>query len=167
MKRWAVSGRYIPDEIDRAKLRTTIHYRFHPRIQVGLEWNPLAEEFAPLANIHLLSESTYTPAVIFNTSTDRIGTPDGQSFTLTLSKDLQQQFGSPVAPYVGVAYGTYEDKARIIGGIYMRYTDGWSSTILFDGVKVHPLLTYSYDQHSLSMIFVKLKTFGVSYSFAF
>lgn len=122
---------------------------------------------APLANIHLLSEGKYRPALLFNTSTDRIGTPDGQSFTLTLSKDLQQQLGWPVAPYIGVAYGTYEDKARVIGGLYVRYTDAWSSTILFDGVKVHPLLTYSYEQHSLSLIFVKLKTVGISYSLAF
>jgi hypothetical protein len=66
-----------------------------------------------------------------------------------------------------VAYGTYEDKARVIGGLYIRYNDAWSSTILFDGVKAHPTLTYSYQQHSLSLLFVKLKTFGVSYSLAF
>jgi hypothetical protein len=165
--RWTVSGRYIPEEIDRAKVRTTIHYRFHPRIQIGLEWNPLADEFSPLANIHLLSESKFTPAVIFNTSTDRIGTPDGQSYTLTFSKDLQSQLGWPVAPYVGVAYGTYEDKFRMIGGLYMRYNSSWSSTVLFDGVKVHPLLTYSYQQHSLSLLLVSMKRVGVSYSLLF
>jgi hypothetical protein len=115
----------------------------------------------------VLSEGDYSPAVIFNTSTDRIGTPDGQSFTVTASKDLRRHLGLPVAPYIGVAYGTFEDKARVIGGVYVRYNEAWSSTILFDGVKVHPLLTYSYDGHSLSVIFVKLKTFGVSYSLAF
>ena len=134
---------------------------------MGLEWNPLAEEFAPLANIHLFSEGKYAPAVIFNTSTDRIGTPDGQSFTLTLSKDLQQQFGLPVAPYIGVAYGTYEDKARLIGGLFVRYNQSWSSTILFDGVNFHPLLTYSYDQHSLSLLLAKARRLGLSYSYAF
>jgi hypothetical protein len=139
----------------------------HPRIQIGLEWNPLAEEFAPLANIHLVSEGDYSPALIFNTSTDRIGTPDGQSYTITASKDLRNLLGLPVAPYIGVAYGTFEDKARVIGGLYVRYNEAWSSTILFDGVKLHPLLTYSYEEHSLSIIFVKLKTFGVSYSLAF
>ena len=107
------------------------------------------------------------PAVIFNTSTDRIGTPEGQSFTLTFSKDLYPQIGWHVAPYIGVGYGTYEDKARVIGGLYMRYDERWSSTILFDGVKVHPLLTYSYEQHSFSLLFAKLNRFGLSYSYAF
>jgi hypothetical protein len=167
MQRWAVAGRYIPQEIDRAKMRTTLHYRLHPRVQIGIEWNPLADEVAPLANVHLLSESKYAPAVIFNTSTDRIGTPDGQSYTLTFSKDLTEQLGFAIAPYVGVAYGTFEDKARVIGGLYVRYDDHWSSTLLFDGVKVHPLLTYSYEQHSFSVLLAKMKRLGVSYSFAF
>lgn len=136
-------------------------------MQIGIEWNPLADEFAPLANVHLLSEGTYTPAVIFNTSTDRIGTPDGQSFTVTLSKDLNQRFGLPIAPYIGVAYGTYEDKARVIGGLYIRYSQNWSSTLLFDGVKLHPLLTYSYNQHSFSVLLAKMSRVGFSYSFAF
>ena len=105
--------------------------------------------------------------MIFNTSTDRIGTPDGQSFTLTLSKDLQQQFGLPLAPYVGVAYGTHEDKARVIGGLYVRYNTNWSSTLLFDGVNFHPLLTYSYEEHSLSLLLAKSRRLGVSYSYAF
>jgi hypothetical protein len=157
----------IPEEIDRARLRTTIHYRLHPRIQIGIEYNPLADEVAPLANVHLISETDRRPGLLFNTSTDRIGTPEGQSFTLTLSKDLQKQFGLPISPYIGVAYGTYEDKARVIGGIYMRYDLHWSSTILFDGVKVHPLLTYSYGRHAFAVLLAKLKYPGFSYSYAF
>ena len=84
-----------------------------------------------------------------------------------MSKDLNQNLGLSIAPYVGVAYGTYEDKARLIGGLYIRHNERWSSTILFDGVKVHPLLTYSYEQHSLSVMLAKLKRIGVSYSYAF
>lgn len=157
----------ISHQIDRAKLRHTLHYRLLPQLQIGLEYNPLASEFAPLVNLHILSESPTRPAVIFNTSTDRIGTPDGQSFTLTVSKDLKRWLNLPVAPYVGVAYGTYEDKARVIGGLFARFTPELSSLILFDGVHVHPTLTYSYEQHVFSLLMIRGKYPGLSYSISF
>ena len=75
-----------------------------------------------------------------NVSISTEGTPSGQSFYVTASKSLKHQTGLPLAPYVGVAYGTFEDRARVIGGLNISFSDGWSSTILFDGVRVHPLL---------------------------
>ena len=99
-----------------------------------------------------------------STSTDRIGTPDGQSFTMTVSKSLQQWTGLPIAPYAGIAYGTYEDKAFAIGGLYMSFPKNFSSTVIFDGVHIHPTVTYAHKQHAISLIMVRSKYPGVSYS---
>ena len=89
------------------------------------------------------SETRTRPAIILGTSSDRIGTPEGQSFYGTLSKDLRPQTGLPVAPYVGVAYGTYEDEARIIAGANISFGRGVSSLLIFDGVHFHPTLSFS------------------------
>jgi hypothetical protein len=107
------------------------------------------------------------PAIIFGTSSDRIGTPSGQSFYVTASKDLSPWVRLPLAPYVGVAYGTYEDKARVIGGLNIYFPASVSSLVIYDGVKVHPTLSWSRDRHTISFLLANGEDPGVSYSVAF
>ena len=64
-------------------------------------------------------------------------------------------------------YGTYEDRWRAIAGGTVDLTHGFSSQILFDGVHGHGLLNYGYKRHVFSLIFVRFKDPGVSYSIAF
>lgn len=134
---------------------------------MGLEWNPKAEQVSPLANVRLLDETRSRPAVIVGTSSDRIGTPEGQSFYVTVSKDLRPQTGLAVAPYVGVAYGTFEDETRIIGGASISFGHGLSSLLLFDGVHLHPTLSYARGRHGLSLLLVRSRDLGVSYNIRF
>jgi hypothetical protein len=157
----------IANQIDRATWRNTLTYRFHPRITAGVEYNPLAGKVSPLANIVALTETDKCPALILGTSSDRIGTPYGQSFYATFSKSLEQQTGLPVAPYVGLAYGTFEERARVIGGLNINVTERWGSTILFDGVRVHPTANYTRGRHQFGVIFERGRNPGFSYSIAF
>ncbi len=166
-KRWIVSFRYFPELLDRAKVRATLQYRLHSRILVGVEYNPLVDEVAPLANITFVSETQHLPAIILATSTDRIGTPDGQSVTLTASKDLESWLHLPIAPYAGITYGTYEDRFRPVGGLLLRFHPNFYSLITFDGVHVHPVVTYNYGMHAFSFLLYKGKEPGVSYSILF
>ena len=159
--------RYIAHQIDRAKWRNTATYRLFPRLQVGIEYNPLADDVHPLANLNILTETRNRPAVIAGTSSDRIGTPEGQSYYVTVSKDVQRWLRLPVAPYAGVAYGTFGHKARPIGGISVRFPAGFSSLVIFDGVKVHPTLTYSKASSAFSLILAHGKDPGLSYSISF
>lgn len=165
--KWTYGVRFVPNILDRAKWRNTLTYQVHPRLSVGVEYNPLAGKVSPLANLVAVTETEKRPAIILGTSSDRIGTPSGQSFYVTASKSLEQETGLPIAPYIGVAYGTYEDKARVIGGINIFFPRGFSSTILFDGVKVHPLLNYSRGRHQFGFIMVEGKKPGLSYSVSF
>ena len=159
--------RVISNTIDRAKWRNTLTYRFHPKFTAGVEYNPLAGKVSPLANVVALTETHKRPALILGTSSDRIGTPFGQSFYATFSKSLKHSTGLPLAPYVGVAYGTFEDRARIIGGLNFNLTERWSSTILFDGVRVHPTANYTYGRHQIGVIFERGRHPGASYSVSF
>ena len=165
--KWTYGVRVIANQIDRAKWRNTLTYRVHPRFTAGIEYNPLAGKVSPLANFVALTETHQRPALILGTSSDRIGTPFGQSFYATLSKNLKHHTGLPIAPYVGVAYGTYEDRLRAIGGLSITLSERFSSTILFDGVRLHPTATYTRGRHQLGVIFERGRHPGASYSISF
>jgi hypothetical protein len=165
--KWTYGVRVVSNVIDRAKWRNTLTYRFHPRFTAGVEYNPLAGKVSPLANIVALTETHKRPALILGTSSDRIGTPFGQSYYATLSKNLRHATGLPIAPYVGVAYGTFEDRFRAIGGLNINVGEHWSSTVLFDGVRVHPIANYTRGRHQFGVIFERGRHPGASYSISF
>lgn len=157
----------IANQIDRASLRTTLTYRFHPTFAAGVEYNPRAGKASPLANWLLIPETLRRPALIVGSSSDRIGTPTGQSFYVTLSKNLREETGLPIAPYGGVAYGTYEDRLRPIGGLAIGFAEEWNSLIIFDGVHVHPTLNFSFRRHAFSFLLIRGRDPGISYSIIF
>jgi hypothetical protein len=133
----------------------------------GIEYNPRVNKASPLANWLAVKETTHGPALIVGTSSDRIGTPSGQSFYATASKNLKRETRLPIAPYFGAAYGTFEDKLRPIGGMNIGFTEQLTGLIIFDGVHVHEMFSYSYQRHVLSLVLVRGKHPGVSYSVGF
>ena len=104
---------------------------------------------------------------MIGTSTDRIGTPSGQSFYATVSKNLQNETGLPIAPYVGAAFGTFDDRLRPIGGVNITLSRKFSILATYNGVNFHPLLNFTHDRHTLSFILVKGRQPGMSYSITF
>jgi hypothetical protein len=144
--------RIIPGVVERARWRNTLMWHPHHRISLGVEYNPLVDDVGPLANIILVQETEKRPAVILGTSSDRIGTPSGRAFYMTVSKDLQHWTGLPIAPYAGISYGTYDDEAVPVGGINWRITESVSSMLIFDGHKVHPTLTWTTGKWSIGAI---------------
>jgi hypothetical protein len=56
---------------------------------------------------------------------------------------------------------------RIIGGLNISFSDRWTSTILFDGVRIHPLLNYTHGRHQFGVIFERGRNPGASYSISF
>lgn len=160
--------RFIPDEIDRAKVRTTLLYLFSDRIRAGIEWNPLADDASLLVNLHLVREGKNRPAVILGLSSDRIGTPSGKSVFLTASYDLKPVTGLSLAPYVGLAHGTFEDKTRAIAGLNVRLSSSLSALAIFDGVHLHEVLSFERGRHGLSAVFIRNgRRVGVSYNVVF
>jgi hypothetical protein len=165
--RWTAGARFIANQIPRASVRTTLTYRLFKNLSAGFEYNPRADEVNVIANWVALSETQKRPALIFGTSSERIGTNEGQSFYATVSKSLKGETHLPIAPYVGIAYGTKIDGLRVIGGLNIKFTNQLSSTVIFDGVHVHPLLNFSYNRHALSFILVRGRDAGISYSISF
>jgi hypothetical protein len=160
--------RLLTGQVNRAAVRTTLVYRVHPRVHIGVEYNPKVGEVHPLLTLIPVTETRNRPAIILGISSDRIGTPSGTSFYTTASKDLENWTGLPIAPYGGVVYGTHEGRFRAIGGLNIRVRPKLTSLIQFDGVKVHPTVTYTFnDTHALTFLMIRGTRPGVSYTFSF
>ena len=147
----------------------TLTYRVIPRLSFGVEYNPRSSDVSPLANLVAMTETARRPALMFGTSSDRIGTPEGQAYFFTLSKDLSTVSGWPVSPYVGGSYGTFEDEFEAIGGVYIRIPGtGFGSTLIHDGKHFHPTVEYRFlERHVVSLLWVDTKDLGFAYSVAF
>ncbi|MBA2379171.1 MAG: hypothetical protein H0V76_06320 [Blastocatellia bacterium] len=149
-------------------MRSTLIYRLHPRFHVGIEYNPKVGEVHPLITFIAVTETINRLAVILGISSDRIGTPSGTSVYATVSKDLQHWTGLPIAPYAGVVYGSYEKKFRPIGGLNVRLPYNVTALMQFDGVKLHPSLTHTFnDTHALTFLMIQAKNPGFTYTFSF
>lgn len=146
-------------------------YRFAPTFSAGLEFNPLDDDLGVIANWLAMPESEEAPALIFGTSSDRIGTSHGRAFYGTFSKDLERWTNLPIAPYAGASYGTFDDELVAIAGLSIRWSDRWSTTNLWDGHNLHHILETSVgDRHSLGLILVDLDgdhELGITYSIRF
>ncbi len=142
--------------VDRARLRFTGTYALNERLSIGLEVNPKDDDYGPLANWRVLDETERRPALIVGTSSDRIGTPSGRAVYATLSKDVEEWTGLPIAPYVGTSYGGFEHEFELIGGLRVRYGDDWSSTHLWDGENLHHVVDRALgDRFRLGLVVVE------------
>lgn len=164
--RFVVSYRWLSGQIERASHRVTATWQVHPRLSVGLEYQPAVDQVGPLANLLLVEESPTRPAVMAGTSSDRIGTPSGQLFYATASKDIEPWTGLPLAPYAGISYGTYAGKWRPVAGLDVRLPFDFGALILFDGVHVHPTLNWSWKNFVVTFLLVEGTDPGVATSVA-
>lgn len=166
--KWTLGIRVLSNQIPRASLRTTLTYRVHPRLSVGVEYNPRASDVGLLANLVALTETDHRPSLIFGTSSDRIGTPRGRSIYATISKNLSNVVKLPIDSYVGVAYSSYEHRFLPLAGLTINWTNNFSSLTIFDGVKVHPTFSYALGKrHVFTFLLAQGKNPGGSYSISF
>lgn len=159
---WSLSHRYLTGQIDRATHRTILMHRLRPNVDVGVEWNALADEIGIVANWRAVQETERSPAVIFGTSSDRIGTPDGQAYFVTVSKSLHHEIGLPVAPYLGASYSTFEDRMLYPFGVNVALAPRWSAMLINDGVHTHLSTTYAWARFAVTLLAVEREDFGIT-----
>lgn len=144
--KWNLAVRWLPGiPVDRAELRLTATYAVLPNAFVGVEYNPLADDVGLLANWRVIDETLTRPAVMVGTSSDRIGTTSGRAYYVTVAKDLEHYTGLRAAPYIGTAYGEFDDEWELIGGVGVRWAPGWVSTHSWDGHNLHHMLDRFFD----------------------
>ncbi len=158
--KWELSHRYLSGQIDRATHRTILMHQLRPNLKLGVEWNPGADEIGIVANWRALSESVKRPAVIFGTSSDRIGTPQGQSYYVTVSKSLHEETRLPIAPYVSASYSSYENRMLYPFGVNVALGTNWSAMLINDGVHTHLSATYAWKRFAVTVLAVERKDLG-------
>lgn len=161
--RWTYSIRVIPGEIKRAQWRNTLTYRVTDDLQVGVEYNPMVDQVGPLFNWRIAREGPNQPAVMIGTSSDRIGTPYGQSYYIVFSKEVVDGLGL----YAGASYSEFEDTILYPAGASFRFDDRWGGMLIYDGRNFNPLVSYSWDTCSLSVLLARMRHPGVSFSVGF
>ena len=155
--------RYVDTEIDRPRWRINAAARVTPRLSLGIEYNPVVNEINPTGNWLAHLETDKLPMVSFGTSSDRIGTPEGnQAYFVTFAKG----FGR-IAPYVSVNYSEFERGFNFPFGVNIGLHPTWDLLAMHDGRKTHLLLTYKTPNYNVSLMWIWLERPGVSISWGF
>ncbi|UCF68880.1 MAG: hypothetical protein JSV80_06220 [Acidobacteriota bacterium] len=153
--------------VQRARQRYVFNYRVLPTLTLGVEWNPGADEVGPLVNWVALTETDARPALMFGTSSDRIGTPEGRAYFATVSKALGRISSGPLAGYVGLSHGTYEDETLPIGGLTLGFTEDLGVRLIHDGEALHLALEATLGRHDIGLLFIDGEHPGVTWSVMF
>ena len=152
-------------DLPRPRYRFTGTYRFTPRLQAGLEYNPNAHELGFIGNYILATETENSPMINFGTSSDRIGTPPGpHAYYVTFAKSIPS---AKLGPYVSINYSEFDRRLNFPFGVSYSIQPGLSTMFMNDGRKSHLLLTYTKENLSVSAMLIWMKHPGVSFSFGF
>ena len=139
--------------------------RVVPTVQLGVEWNPAAEEVGPIATWFLSTETDRRPAVFVGTSSDRIGSPPHtQSYYLTIAKSFVTV---PVAPYATLNWSEWDEALNIPFGMQVRLGSNLSVQPMYDGHRSHILGTWSNRRVSATLIWAWFETLGFAGSVGF
>jgi len=162
-----VSARYVDIGVDRARYRGTLMYRIHPRVNVGVEWNPGETEVGPLANVFLLTESHARPALSLGTSSDRIGTgPYKTSVYLTAAKRFPHP-DVPISGYVSLNWSETDDGFNAPFGATLHLGGNYDLRGMYDGQRSHLLASGTFGRVTVTALWVWLEHAGVSLSTGF
>lgn len=143
----------------------TANYRVIPRLQLGVEYNPVASEVGPLATCFLLTETERRPALFLGTSSDRIGSPAGtQAYYVTGAKYLPALH---VSPYASLNYSEWDDGWNVPFGANIELGRGISVQPMYDGHRTHLLGTYATSRFSTTLIWAWMERAGAAVSMGF
>lgn len=136
--------------------------RFHPRLLLGAEVNPLAEEVGLIGTFFLATETDRRPAFFVGTSSDRIGSPPRtQGYYATAAKQLP---GERLSLYASAHWSEWEERFIFPAGAQLELGRGFSLRQMYDGRRPHLLLNFFRERYGLSLMWIWYERPGVSLS---
>lgn len=134
-------------------------------LQLGVEYNPVVGEVGPLATWFLLSESDRRPALFLGTSSDRIGTSEGeQSYYATAAKHISLLHASP---YASLNYSEADAGWNVPFGATFFLGYGLSVRPMYDGERSHLVGSVSRGPVVVSVINAWYERVGAALSVGF
>lgn len=131
-----------------------------------MEYNAAIGELDLRGNGFLQTETDTRPGVIVGFSSDRIGTPYGKMYFVTVSKlAYATDSGFGVAPYVSLAYSEFDRGFTVPFGASIALGPRWTLLPMYDGHRAHTTLTWSLPdgKSSVTLIAAFNERFGISY----
>jgi len=157
------SLRWVDSPVERARWRATLGYRVLPTLSLGVEANLVVEEIGPLVTWFVLTETDRRPGVFLGTSSDRIGSPEGnQAYYVTAAK---QAPGWPVSAYATLNYSEWDDGFNVPFGVTVGRT--YAVQMMYDGERTHLLAHYLGSRVTASVLWVWLEDLGLAMSVGF
>jgi len=155
----------VDTPLERPRWRATLSHRLLHTLQVGLEFNPVAEEVGPIATWFLLTESERRPALFLGTSSDRIGSPRGaQAYYLTTAKYLPT---FRMSPYWSLNYSEWDERLNVPFGANLELGNGFSLQPMYDGHRTHLLGSWAGSNLSATIVWAWLERAGFAMSVGF
>ncbi|MBC8371820.1 MAG: hypothetical protein H8E25_17595 [Planctomycetes bacterium] len=154
--------------MDKNSPRSALSYSYtrqvYPTLNVGVEYMPSSNRYAPVANWRFLEADGWRPAIAISTSSAWPSSlVSGNAHFLTVANGL----GNGFSAYVAAAYAPDGDLWYMPAGLNYRISDDWSSRLMYDGDNLHPIITYNFQDIRTSLILLdgESPTLSVSYSF--
>lgn len=144
-----IAYRYADTDQLRPRHRVTVDYQLTPNFQPGIEYNFAVKELGLRATWVLQTENETRPMIHVNTSSDRIGTPEGyQQASMTFGRSIH---GTKLAPYASITYSGFEKKFVFPFGASCQLAPNWSVLGMNDGRKSHLLLNYMKESYYVQL----------------
>lgn len=141
--------------------------RLHPRLNVGVEWNPGETEVGPLATLFLRTESHRWPAVTLGTSSDRIGTPKGETSVFLTAAKRWPSPDVPLSGYVSLNWSEFDDGFNLPFGGSLHLGDDYDLRTMYDGRRTHLLASASRGRWTVTALWIWFEHAGLSIATGF
>ena len=154
----------IDNNSPRASLEFSLTRMILPNLSAGIEFMPESDRYSPVVNWRFIEASGWRPAVTVGTSSAWPSSKvSGNAYILSIGNSIAKGLSA----YVAASYAPSGDLWQIPAGLNYRINKDWSSHLMYDGDKLHPIITYSYGDIRTSFILLDSKspTLAVSFSF--
>jgi len=116
---------------------------------MGVEYDYMEDQVHPVVIYRVIEATEGRPAIMLGTSSAwPSGEVDGNAFTLTASQMLRDDLNFSL----GVAQILETEEWRYPGSISYQIKEGLSTTLMYDGDNLHPLLTVDREGASFQFI---------------
>lgn|GEM_PF-751865 len=157
--RWVVDN-----NSPRAALAFSLTRQILPTLNVGIEFMPASDRYAPIAHWRFLEAKGWQPAIAISTSTAWPSSKvSGNAHSLTVANSV----GGGFSAYVAASYAPDSDLWYMPAGLNYRINEDWSSRMMWDGNNLHPIITYNSGDIRTSFILLDGKSPTLSLSFSF
>ena len=164
-KPWSFTTRLVgnPDTA-RAPLEFSLVRQWTPEFRFGVLRIPKDDSWSPIWNYRFWdSEDRATTAAIGQSGAWPSSRTTGAAYSLTAG----HSWGGGLSTYASASYAPDANLWYIPMGARWKFDPNWSTRVMWDGIELHPAVTYHQDGWNLSFLMLDGRDPTLSFSVAF